>query len=86
MCFLNNEIDRLLKLSVLERCEHVEGQYVSNIFLKPKANGKFRMILDLSDIKADLTYNHFKMESLQTAMDTMQRGGYIASLDLADAF
>lgn len=44
------------------------------------------MILDLSDIKADLTYQHFKMESLQTAMDIMQEGGYMASLDLADAY
>lgn len=44
------------------------------------------MILDLSDIKTDLTYKHFKMESLQTAMDIMQKGGFMASVDLADSY
>lgn len=84
--FIDGEIDRLKQLGVLEKCCHAEGQCISNIFLKPKPNGKFRIILDLSDIKADLTYQHFKMVSLTTAMDIMQPGGYMASLDLADAY
>lgn len=75
MKFLDGEIPRLLLLKVLEKCEAIEGQYISNIFLKPKPNGKFRMTLDLSDIKPDLTFKHFKMKSLQTAMDIMQVGG-----------
>lgn len=73
--FLDGEILRLLELRVLEKCHPEEGQYLSNIFLKPKPNGKFCMILDLSNIKPDLTYKHFKMENLQTAMDIMQKGG-----------
>lgn len=44
------------------------------------------MILDLSNLKGDLRYQHFKMESLQTAIDLMTPGCYMASLDLADAY
>lgn len=83
---IGEEIQLLLNKGVLEKCEDSEGQFISNVFLKPKPNGKFRMILDLSVIKGDLTYQHFKMEHLQTAIDLMTPGCFMASLDLADAY
>lgn len=83
---IGEEVNSLLLKGVLEKCSDSEGQYVSNVFLKPKPNGKYLMILDLSKFKGDLTYKHFKMESLQTAVDLMTPGCCMASLDLADAF
>lgn len=48
--------------------------------------GAKNLILDLSILKGDLSYQHFKRESLQAAMDLLSSGCYIASLDLADAY
>lgn len=84
--FIDQEIISLEKKGVLEPCVDSEGQYISNIFLKPKPNGKFRMILDLSALKGEMIYQHFKMNSLQTVMDLISPGAYMASLDLADAY
>lgn len=71
---------------MLERCQEAEGQFISNVFLKPKPNAKYHMILDPSILKGDLSYPHFKMENLQTALDLMTPGCFMASLGLADAF
>lgn len=83
---IGQEIQALLKKGVLEKCSDSEGQFISNVFIKLKPSGKYRMILDLSVLKGDLTYQHFKMENLQTAIDLMSPGCFMASLDLADAY
>ena len=43
---------------ILKIVEEEEGQWISNIFLRPKPNGKFRMILDLSELNKMIHYNH----------------------------
>lgn len=71
---IGEEILLLLEKGVLEKCQDSEGQFISNVYLKPKPNRKLRMILDLSILKGDLTYQHFKMERLQTALDLLNPG------------
>lgn len=44
---ISNEIEKLLKLSVLKTVEPEDGQYLSPIFLRPKKNGEYRLILNL---------------------------------------
>ena len=75
-----------LNKGIIERCTSCKGEFLSNIFLRPKPNGKHRLILDLSDLNDSVTYRHFKMESLQTAIDMVQQGCYMGSLDLSDAY
>lgn len=41
---IGGEIKSLLKKGVLEECQDSEGQFISNVFWKPKPNGKFQMI------------------------------------------
>ena len=62
------------------------GQVVSNIFLRPKKDGTFRMILDLTWLNLHVEYEHFKMHSIQTAIDMMRPGCWLASIDLKDAY
>ena len=46
--FICAEITALLEKHVLQKVEHVPGEFVSNIFLREKReNGKYRMILNL---------------------------------------
>ena len=46
--FVNNEVHNLLDKQVLKLVQLVDDQWISNIFLRPKPNGKFRMILELT--------------------------------------
>jgi hypothetical protein len=36
--------------NIVDKTVHEQGEFVSNVFLRPKPNGKFRMILDLSKL------------------------------------
>lgn len=84
--FIDSELRILLEKSIIERVETPEGQYVSNIFLRPKPNNKFRMIIDLSMLNNDIEKQHFKMQHLEVAIDMLTRGCFLASIDLKDAY
>jgi hypothetical protein len=59
---------------------------VSNIFSKQKPDGTIRVILVLSSFNEDVTYRHFKMENLNTALNFMTPHCYMASIDWKDAY
>ena len=82
----NKIVAEHLSKGIIEKCNPCRGQFLSNIFLRLKPNGKHRLILDLSDLNDSVVYRHFKMESLQTAIDMVQRDCYLGSLDLSDAY
>lgn len=56
-------------------------QWISNIFLHPKPNGKFRMILDLTELNKNINYEHFKM-----ALDLLNQNMWMIRDDLTDAY
>ena len=67
--WIDGEVQKLLHKGVIEETSHEDGEFISNIFLRPKPNGDHRLILDLSRMNKDVKYKHFKMTSLQTALD-----------------
>lgn len=83
---ISGEVENLWKKGVMEPVSECEGQYISNVFIRPKPNGKCRVIIDLSDLKMDFEYKHSKMENLQTAIDLCTPGCFMGSLDLSDAY
>ena len=80
------ELTKLLEKGVIEKTEFQEGEYISNVFLRPKSNGGFRVILDLSMLNKDVTYTHFKMESLHSALALVSENCFMGSIDLRDAY
>ena len=44
------------------------------------------MILDLKRLNEDITYHHFKMDTLQKALTLVFPNCYMASIDLKDAY
>ena len=84
--FVDEEITKLLKLVVISPCEHTEGEVVSPIFLRPKKDGTQRMILSLKKLNEEVTYHHFKIETLATALLLVREGCFMASLDLKHAY
>ena len=59
---------------------------MSGVFIRPKKDNTYRMILNLKKLNAFIEYNHFKMESINHVIDIIKTGVYMASVDLKDAF
>jgi len=83
---IDTKIQEMLSKGIIERTAAEKGQYVSNIFTRPKKDGGIRVILDLSQLNEDIQYHHFKMESLQNALDLVTPNCYMASIDWKDAY
>ena len=50
MAFLHQEIEKLLNKQVIREVTHIPGEFVSNIFLREKRDGGFRIILNLKPL------------------------------------
>ena len=83
---MEQELGKLLAKGVIEETAPVQGQVISNVFLRPKASGGFRVILDLTDFNKNVEYEHFKMTTLQTALSMLRPNCWMGSVDLRDAY
>ena len=85
---INLEIDRFLKCKIIEPVSEIEPhEFVSNFFFRPKKDGKIRIILNLKTFNSEyLEKQHFKMETLQSAVNAMRKNCWFGSVDLAEAF
>jgi hypothetical protein len=63
---ISSEITRLLEKGVVATSEHEIGELISTVFVRPKADGSHRLILNLNRLNKHVAYNHFKMESLKS--------------------
>lgn len=83
---MHGAIDKLLELGAITRCIPSNDQYISKIFLAPKANGGKRFILNLKSLNMFITTTHFKMEDHRTAAKLVPQGGFLATVDLKEAY
>ena len=83
---IDNEIDKLLTKGVISETTHCPGEYISTIFIRPKKDGGFRLILNLKNLNEHVEYQHFKMDTLQSAIRLMTPNCYMASVDLRNAY
>lgn len=79
-------IQELLNLGAISVCSRSENDFISNIFLAPKANGGKRFILNLKSLNKYIDHFHFKMEDHRTAARLIPKGGYLATVDLKEAY
>lgn len=71
---------------VVVKTEHEKGEILSNIFIRPIADGSYRLILNLSRLNEHVDKITFKMETLKSALQMISKGCYFAKIDLKDAF
>ena len=71
---------------VIAPCKHEEGEVMSLIFTREKKDGLQRLIVNLQKLNQDVTYHHFKMDTLATALTLITKDCFMASLDLKDAY
>ena len=83
---VNHEIHKFIEKGIVHEVSPCEGQYISQIFSRPKKSGGVRIILNLSKLNLDVQYEHFKMETLNSVSLLMEKDCFMASLDLEDAY
>ena len=83
---INKEIQNLLEKRAIVKINSAENCFVSNIFTRQKPNGDYRVIIDLSDLNKNIKKEKFKMDSIQTVISMMKPDGWMASIDLKDAY
>lgn len=82
---ISTEILKLQEKGAVSVTEPGEG-CVSNIFLVPKADNKWRLILNLKVLNMYTEHEHFKMEGIDCVRDLLTRREYMCKLDLRDAY
>ena len=80
------ELPKLLSQGVIMRATCNKNEFISNIFIRPKSNGKYRPIHNWAKLNENINYRHFKMQSLNTAMHLISKNCYFASVDMCDAY
>ena len=82
------EIEKFLRKGIVELVDSTDDdEFISNIFIRPKKDGRVRIILNLKHFNEEfMDRQHFKMETLKTAVESMRQGCFFGSVDLADAY
>ena len=83
---IDEQIACFLERGVIERATHSNGECISNMFIRPKKDGSYRLILNLKQLNESVEYHHFKMENLRNAITHMTPNCFMASIDLNDAY
>ena len=65
---------------------HEEGEFISPIFVTPKSDGGYRLILNLKSLNEYIDIEHFKMHGLKEILKLVERNCYMAALDIKDAY
>lgn len=84
--FIDLEIIVLKKKGIIEPTVREHNDFISTIFLRPKKDGTYRMILNLKSLNHYVKYHHFKMDTIATAIEMVTPGCFMASIDLKDAY
>ena len=79
-------MNALLEKAVIVKAHHEPGDFISPIFVRPKKDGSHIMILNLRNLNKHVEYNHFKMDTLESAICLMTPGCYMASIDFKEAY
>ena len=83
---VDEEISLLLHKKVITPTSHEQGEFISPIFLRSKKDGSFRMVLNLKQLNKFVVYQHFKMDTVWSAVSMMKPNCFMASIDLKDAY
>ena len=80
------EITSMLEKGAIRLAVPKKDQILSNLFLRPKASGGDRPILNLKQLNQFVPYKHIKMEGLKNLKSMIQKGDLFCKIDLKDAY
>ena len=76
----------LLKKHVIEPVSTGRPCFFNVVFLRPKPNGSWRLILNVSKLNEFLVVHKFSMDTPQVIRNTVPPDTWVASIDFSDAF
>lgn len=80
------EVENLLSLGAIVPSKNEPGEFISTIFIVPKSNGKFSLVINLRFLNYYVRYEHFKQETFAIVLDLIQRHDYFNSIDMKNAY
>ena len=84
---LDIEMEKFLEGHVIEPVPDINSPgFYSPLFLRPKTDKGWRIIINLSSLNRHLVYHRFRMETLTTVRQGLKKGDYAFSLDLSSAY
>ena len=84
---VRKELENLEKLGIVEQSKIEPGDWVSNIFARPKKDkNKVRILLNLKSLNKKVRYTHFKMGGVQEVLDIIRPGSYMVTIDFTHGF
>lgn len=84
---LRAEILAMLKKGAIERVLNKSSPgFYSLLFVIPKKNGKLRLVIDLRSLNRHLRKEKFHMETPANLRHSIQKGDWVISVDLTDAY
>ena len=84
--FVRQKLKNLITTGCIVPIKKRLNGWVSNIFLRPKKDGSFRLILNLKPLNQFIEYKKFKMPSIKTVTQMIKRHDHLISVDLLDAY
>ena len=85
--FVDTEIENLLQNGFIKRLDTpLPNGWISNVFLVPKKQGGFRMILNLKPLNKFIKYRKFKMDGIEKVVQMLRPHDKLLSLDLTNAY
>ena len=79
-------ISTLLEKHVIAPVPAGQASFYNIVFLRPKPNGSWRLILDVSRLNDFLVAKKFTMDTSQVIRNTVPAGSWVNSIDFSDAF
>ena len=64
----DEQLESFLSRGIIEKAVHSKGEYISSIFIRPKKDESYHLILNLKQLNEAVEYHHFKMENLKNAI------------------
>ena len=86
MIEIDHEIQKLLEHEIIKECFEETNEFISPIFTTRNKDETIRLILNLKHLNKHIEYHHFKMDTINTILQNITPGCYMASLDLKSAY
>ena len=83
---LTKEVKDLAGKAAIQRAQPSREGFTSPLFLVPKSDGSWRLVINLKALNKFVITRHFKMESVRAVKGIMQEGDWMIKLDLKDAY
>ena len=84
--FVRQKLIDLQRSGCIEEIKRPTDGWISNIFLRPKKDGSYRLILNLKPLNKYIAYKKFKMPSIRTVVHMIKKDDQMISVDLRDAY